>query len=127
MLGYVMVGTNNLEEAIKFYDKVLDTLGLVRVDKDDVCAGYAQKNKTDTIEFYVTKPFNKEKATIGNGSQISFTTTSRSLVDKFHETGLNAGGTSEGLGGERPEGSGIYYSYIRDLDGNKICAFTNSK
>ena len=48
MLGYVMVGTNNLEEAIKFYDKVLDTLGLVRVDKDDVCAGYAQKNKTDT-------------------------------------------------------------------------------
>ena len=48
MLGYVMVGTNNLEEAIKFYDKVLDPLGLVRVDKDDVCAGYAQKNKTDT-------------------------------------------------------------------------------
>ena len=30
-------------------------------------------------------------------------------------------------GGERPEGSGVYYSYLRDLDGNKICAFTNSK
>jgi hypothetical protein len=48
-------------------------------------------------------------------------------VDKFHEIGLKAGGTSEGPGGERPEGSGVYYSYLRDLDGNKICAFTNSR
>ena len=127
MLGYVMVGTNNLEEAIKFYDKVLDTLGLVRIDKDDVCAGYAQKNKTDTIEFYVTKPANKKTATFGNGTQVSFLVSSREIVDKFHEIGLKAGGTSEGTGGERPEGSGVYYSYIRDLDGNKICAFTNNK
>ncbi len=127
MLGYVMVGTNNLEEAIKFYDKVLDTLGLVRIDKDDVCAGYAQKNKTDTIEFYVTKPANKKNATFGNGTQVSFITSSRKIVDKFHEIGLKAGGTNEGTGGERPKGSGVYYSYIRDLDGNKICAFTNNK
>ena len=49
------------------------------------------------------------------------------IVDKFHEIALKAGGTSEGSGGERPEGSGVYYSYIRDLDGNKICAFTNNK
>ena len=127
MIGYVMVGTNNLEKSIKFYDEVLYILGLVRVDKDNTCAGYAQKNGPGSIEFYVTKPFNKKKATIGNGSQVSFITTSRSIVDQFHEIGLKAGGTSEGLGGERPEGSGVYYSYIRDLDGNKICTFTNSK
>ena len=79
------------------------------------------------IEFYVTKPFNKEKATHGNGTQVSFITTSRQIVDKFHETGLKLWGRSEGSGGESHENSVVYYSYIRDLDGNKICAFTNSK
>ena len=126
MIGYVMVGTNNLDQSIKFYDELLDILNLERIEKDDVCAGYSQKGGDGKVEFYVTKPVNKEKATIGNGSQISFITNSRSIVDKFHEIGLKLGGTSEGSGGERPEGSGVYYSYIRDLDGNKICAFTNN-
>ena len=126
MLGYVMVGTNNLKEAIIFYDEVLEILNLERNYTDEVCAGYAQKNGDGTVEFYVTKPVNKEKATFGNGTQVSFITSSRKIVDKFHEVGLKAGGKSEGSGGERPEGSGVYYSYIRDLDNNKICAFTNN-
>ena len=126
MIGYVMVGTNNLDQSIKFYDELLEILNLERTEKDDVCAGYSQKGGDGKVEFYVTKPVNREKATIGNGSQISFLTNSRSIVDKFHEIGLKLGGTSEGSGGERPEGSGVYYSYIRDLDGNKICAFTNN-
>ena len=126
MIGYVMVGTNNLDQSVKFYDELLEILNLERTEKDNVCAGYSQKGGDGKVEFYVTKPVNKEKATIGNGSQISFLTNSRSIVDKFHEIGLKLGGTSEGSGGERPEGSGVYYSYIRDLDGNKICAFTNN-
>lgn len=127
MIGYVMVGTNNLDQSIKFYDELLEVLDLERTEKDEVCAGYSQKNSNGKIEFYVTKPFNKEKATVGNGSQISFQTSSRELVDKFHDVGIKLGGSSEGSGGERPEGSGVYYSYIRDLDGNKICAFTNNQ
>ncbi len=127
MIGYVMVGTNDLDRSIKFYDELLEVLDLERTEKDDVCAGYSQKNNNGKIEFYVTKPFNKEKATVGNGSQISFQTISRELVDKFHDVGIKLGGASEGSGGERPEGSGVYYSYIRDLDGNKICAFTNNQ
>ena len=122
-----MVGTNDLDQSIKFYDELLEVLDLERTEKDDVCAGYSQRNNNGKIEFYVTKPFNKEKATVGNGSQISFQTTSRELVDKFHDVGIKLGGASEGSGGERPEGSGVYYSYIRDLDGNKICAFTNKQ
>ena len=125
MLGYVMVGTNNLKEAIIFYDEVLKVLNLERNYTDKFCAGYTQKNGDGTVEFYVTKPVNKEKATFGNGTQVSFITSTREIVDKFHEVGLKAGGKSEGSGGERPEGSGVYYSYIRDLDNNKICAFTN--
>ena len=49
-------------------------------------------DKPTEIEFYVTKHFNKEKATNGNGTQISFVTTSRQTVDKFHDIGLRAGG-----------------------------------
>ena len=127
MIGYVMVGTNNLDNAIKFYDELFEVIGLARVDIDEVCAGYAPKVGSGIIEFYVTLPVNKNEATIGNGSQVSFITSSKSVVDKFHEVGIKAGGKSEGSGGERPEGSGVYYSYIRDLDGNKICAFTNNK
>ena len=126
MLGYVMVGTNNLREAIIFYDEVLKVLNLERNYTDEVCAGYTQKNGDGTVEFYVTEPVNKEKATFGNGTQVSFITSSRKIADKFHEVGLKAGGKSEGSGGERPEGSGVYYSYIRDLDNNKSCAFTNN-
>jgi len=127
MIGYVMVGTNNLDKAIIFYDEVLKIINLTRKDTDDVCAGYTQNNGDGSIEFYVTKPANKKTATFGNGTQVSFLVSSREIVDKFHENALKAGGTSEGSGGERPEGSGVYYSYIRDLDGNKICAFTNNK
>ena len=127
MIGYVMVGTNNLDKAIIFYDEVLKIINLKRKDTDDVCAGYTQNNGDGSIEFYVTKPANKKTATFGNGTQVSFLVSSREIVDKFHEIALKAGGISEGSGGERPEGSGVYYSYIRDLDGNKICAFTNNK
>ena len=127
MIGYVMVGTNNLDKAIIFYDEVLKIINLTRKDTDDVCAGYTQNNGDGSIEFYVTKPANKKTATFGNGTQVSFLVSSREIVDKFHEVGLKIGGKSEGSGGERPEGSGVYYSYIRDLDGNKICAFTNNK
>ena len=127
MIGYVMVGTNNLDKAIIFYDEVLKIINLTRKDTDEICAGYTQNNGDGSIEFYVTKPANKKTATFGNGTQVSFLVPSREIVDKFHEIALKAGGTSEGSGGERPEGSGVYYSYIRDLDGNKICAFTNNK
>ena len=127
MIGYVMVGTNNLDKAIIFYDEVLKIINLTRKDTDEVCAGYTQNNSDGSIEFYVTKPANKKTATFGNGTQVSFLVSSREIVDKFHEVALKASGTSEGSGGERPEGSGVYYSYVRDLDGNKICAFTNNK
>ena len=122
-----MVGTNSLDKAIIFYDEVLKVINLTRKETDEICAGYTQNNGDGSIEFYVTKPANKKTATFGNGTQVSFLVSSREIVDKFHEISLKAGGTSEGSGGERPEGSGVYYSYVRDLDGNKICAFTNNK
>ena len=121
MIGFVMVGTNNLDKAINFYDKLLNTIELQRVVTNEKYAGYASKNKTDEVEFYVTNPVNQEKANFGNGTQISFLVKSKDLVNNFYNTGLKLGGKDEGAPGIR---SGDYYCYFRDLDGNKVCAFS---
>ena len=120
MIGFVMVGTNNLDKAINFYDKLLNTIDLQRVVTNEKYAGYALKDKPDEVEFYVTNPVNKEKATFGNGTQISFLVNSKDLVNKFYNTGIKLGVADEGAPGIR---SGYYYCYFRDLDKNKICAF----
>ena len=121
MIGFVMIGTNDLNKAINFYDVLLETIGLKRTVTNERYAGYSAKEKTKDIEFYVTTPFNKEKANFGNGTQISFLADSKQTVNNFYKIGINLGGKDEGAPGER---SGDYYSYLRDLDGNKICAFT---
>ena len=121
MIGFVMVGTNNLDKAIKFYDTLLKVIELERVVTNEKYIGYASKEKSDEIEFYVTNPVNKEKATFGNGTQISFLINSKDSVNSFYNVGIKLGGKDEGAPGIR---SGDYYCYFRDLDGNKICAFT---
>ena len=126
MIGFVMIGTNDLKASSKFYDQVLVPLGLAQAEKNKTYIGYAKKNKPGEIEFYITKPFNKEKATYGNGTQVSFIADSRVSVDSFHSIALKNGGLNEGLPGLRPANSTIYYAYIRDLDGNKICAYSNN-
>ena len=120
MIGFVMVGTNNLNKATKFYDTLLNTIDLQRVVANEKYAGYALNKKPHDVEFYVTNPVNKEKATFGNGTQISFLVNSKDLVNNFYYTGIKLGGKDEGAPGVR---SGDYYCYFRDLDGNKICAF----
>tara|TARA_B110000444_G_C18606830_1_gene485742 strand:- start:349 stop:726 length:378 start_codon:yes stop_codon:yes gene_type:complete len=120
MIGFVMIGTNNLDKAINFYDTLLNTIGLQRVIKNEKYSGYASKDKPNEVEFYITNPVNKEKATFGNGTQICFAVNSKKLVDKFYNIGIKLGGKDEGAPGIR---SGDYYCYFRDLDGNKICAF----
>ena len=120
MIGFVMVGTNNLDKAIKFYDVLLKTIELQRVVTNEKYAGFASKEKPAEVEFYVTNPVNNEKANFGNGTQISFLVNSKDLVNNFYNTGIKLGGKDEGVPGIR---SGDYYCYFRDLDGNKICAF----
>ena len=120
MIGFVMVGTNNLDKAVNFYDILLDAIELKRVVANEKYAGYASKEKPEQVEFYVTNPVNKDKATFGNGTQISFLVNSKDLVNNFYNTGIKLGGKDEGAPGIR---SGDYYCYLRDLDGNKICVF----
>ena len=120
MIGFVMVGTNNLNKAINFYDILLETINLKRTVINEKYAGYSSNENPENIEFYVTNPTNKEKATYGNGTQISFLVNSKDTVDKFYNLGIKLGGKDEGAPGIR---SGDYYCYLRDLDENKVCAF----
>ena len=122
-----MIGTNDLNLSEAFYSKLLDTIGLKKIYSDEACVGYGQKNGSDEVEFYITITTNGKPATFGNGTQISFLTDTRNQVDQFHKTGIENGGTCEGLPGPRPEGATTYYSYVRDQNGNKVCAYTNSK
>ena len=112
MIGFVMVGTNNLGKATKFYDTLLNTIELQRVVTNEKYAGYASKEKPDEVELYVTNPVNKEKATFGNGTQISFLVKSKDLVNNFYNTGIKLGGKDEGAPGVR---SGDYYCYFRRI------------
>ena len=121
MIGFVMIGTNDLNKSIKFYDALLEMIDLKRIVTSERYVGYSSKEKAKCVEFYVTSPVNKKKASYGNGTQISFIVNSKETVDKFYNLGIKLGGKDEGTPGIR---SGDYYCYFRDLDGNKICSFT---
>jgi catechol 2,3-dioxygenase-like lactoylglutathione lyase family enzyme len=123
MLAYIMVGSNNVKKAAKFYDAALAPLGLVQTGSDSRYVGYGPKTAPSKSQFYVTKPYNKKAATFGNGTMISLVAKSRKAVDGFHAAALAAGGKDEGKPGPRPAGAGNYAAYVRDLDGNKICAY----
>lgn len=120
MFSHIMVGTNDLDKAKAFYDNLLNTLEVrpARVD------GHRIFYITKTGVFSVSKPINGEPATHANGGTIGFAANSPEQVDAWHAAGLAAGAkTCEDPPGVRQgPGGKLYLAYLRDLDGNKICA-----
>jgi len=127
MIGYVMVGTVDLDRSAKFYAAVLAPLGLNEVERTDSYIGYAETSELGEIEFYVTLPFNQKTATSGNGTMVAIKAPSVQAVNSFHEIAIKNGGIDEGAPRLRLEESNVYYAYMRDLDGNKICAYCSHK
>jgi len=122
MFAFTMIGVNDLSLSEKFYDDILLPLNIIKTLKTERYIGYSKKNTPEIIKFYITKPFNKDVATNGNGTMIAFLAESQEVVNKFHEISLKKGAVNEGSPGPRNDLD--YYAYIRDVDGNKICAFT---
>ena len=120
MFSHIMIGTNNLDKAKAFYDKLLGTLG-VRPAKVD---GHRIFYFTPTGVFSVSKPINGQPATPANGGTIGSSCSSPEQADAWHAAGLEAGGTTcEEPPGIRQGSAGkLYLAYLRDLDGNKLCA-----
>ena len=120
MFSHVMIGTNDLTRAKAFYDSVLGALGVPPggVDRHRVFW------RTPTGVFSVTLPIDGKPATVGNGGTIGFACQSPEQVEAFHAAGVANGGTTcEDPPGVREGGAGrMYLAYLRDPDGNKLCA-----
>lgn len=125
MLTHVMVGTDDLEKSKQFYDAVLGTLGVGEPIRDKDRYFY----RSGGLTFGITKPIDGQPTTAGNGGTIGFAAANPQQVHAFHEAGLAAGGSAcEDPPGLRQRGSGgLYLAYLRDPDGNKICALHRVK
>ena len=123
MFSFITIGTNNLKNSKTFYDELLQSINIKNVLETDRYIGYAKKSSLNKVEFYLMLPHNKKTATFGNGTMITFDIISKKDVDMFYNLALKLGATDEGLPGPRHEEH--YYAYFRDLDGNKICAFSS--
>lgn len=117
MIAYTTLGTHDLARAAAFYDAVLAELGAERfMEESDYFIAWG--NSRDGAGLAITWPFNKEPASVGNGTMVALGATSREQVDRVYARAIELGGTDEGAPGQRYPG--FYAAYFRDLDGNKL-------
>ena len=124
MIGYVTIGTNDLDKARAYYDALFGTIGASR--KMEFEGGFTLYGTGwGAPGVAVTPPYNGEPAVAGNGNMVAIVMDSRDKVDAFHAKALELGGSDEGPPGLRgPEGNRAFYgAYFRDPEGNKFCAF----
>ena len=121
MIGYVTLGTNKKEEAVKFYDELLKEFGAGRIMETDQFVGYGKDMNSPGIG--ITLPFDGKPATVGNGVMVALQVASPDQVQQIHQKALELGATDEGAPGPRGD-EGFYAAYFRDLDGNKLNVFT---
>ncbi len=120
MFSHIMVGSNDLDRSKTFYDAALGGLGYSSGNAMGMKVFYRGEGGA----FAVVQPINGEPAQHANGGTIGFKAAEKAAVDAFHAGGVANGGTCEGAPGPRPNAPGnAYGAYLRDPDGNKICAF----
>ena len=121
MFSHIMVGSNDIARSKKFYDALFVAIGGKPAVED--AKGrliYAHNGG----RFMVTKPIDGKPATAANGGTIGFTMSDAKQAEAWHKAGVANGGTSiEDPPGVRQGASGqIFLAYLRDPDGNKLCA-----
>ncbi len=117
MLAYATLGTHDLNKAAAFYDEVLGVLGAKRfMEEPDYFIAWG--NSQDGAGLGISYPFDKQAATVGNGTMVALGATNREQVDAVYNKAIALGGSDEGPPGQRSPG--FYAAYFRDLDGNKL-------
>ncbi len=119
MLGYVTLGTNDLARAAKFYDAIAAELGTGRMMENEQFIAWGTPGGGAGIG--LTKPFDGNPATVGNGVMAAFAAKDKAQVDRIYKLAMGLGAKDEGAPGDR--GGGFYAAYFRDPDGNKLNAF----
>ena len=130
MFNHVMIGTNDIERSKRFYDAVLGTLGAGEPVRNTAGSGHTRLfYRHDGSTFCVSEPINGEEATFANGGTIGFKCNSPEQVREFHDTAVAHGGESiEDAPGLREGRLGaMHLAYVRDPDGNKLCAIHRVK
>ena len=121
LIGYITLGTNDLERAGAFYDELLGTLGAKRVMTDERMLGWAI-SPADPM-FSVIEPFDQAAATVGNGVMIALNVETPERVEAAYQKALALGAEDEGHPHDRGSSMGFYGGYFRDLDGNKLVVY----
>jgi catechol 2,3-dioxygenase-like lactoylglutathione lyase family enzyme len=130
MFSHIMLGSNDIDASKRFYDAVLGVLGAKEGVRNTASTGHVRLfYRHDGSTFSVTQPLNNEPATFGNGSTIGFACASPEQVQQFHDVAVAHGGTSiESPPGPRQgPGGTLFLAYVRDPDGNKLCAVHRPK
>lgn len=130
MFSHIMVGSNDLERSKRFYDAVLGVLGAGEPVRNQAPSGHMRLfYRHDGSTFCVVEPINGEPATFANGGTIGFKCQSPEQVQAFHDAAVANGGVSiEDPPGLRQGGLGaMHLAYVRDPDGNKLCALYRVK
>ncbi|WP_312793736.1 VOC family protein [Tianweitania sp.] len=121
MFSHTTVGTADVETARRFYEPWLRVLGLEIKFADANWLGWKSPS-SDRPLFLVTRPYDGQPVSTGNGQMIAFLAERRSDVDRCHGLAIEHAGRCEGKPGLRPAYHPNYYgAYFRDLDGNKLC------
>jgi catechol 2,3-dioxygenase-like lactoylglutathione lyase family enzyme len=124
MIGYVTLGTDDLDRAREFYDALFGEIGASRLMEME--SGFTLYGTSwGRPGVAVTRPYDGQPAHRGNGNMVALVMDSREKVDRLHAKALELGGSDEGPPGVRgEEGDRAFYgAYFRDPDGHKFCAF----
>lgn len=119
MIGYVCLGTNDMEKAAAFYDELLQLVGAKRLMESDTFIAWGNNPKAAALS--VNKPHDGNAATVGNGVMVAIGVRETDQVDALYAKALELGASDEGAPGFRTDN--FYAGYFRDLDGNKLNAF----
>lgn len=125
MLNHVLLGSNDIERSKRFYDAVLGVLGAGEPIRNVASSGHVRLfYRHDGSTFGVSQPIDGKEATPANGGTIGFRCTSPEQVKEFHDVAIAHGGRSiEEPPGLRSGSMGpMHLTYVRDPDGNKLCA-----
>jgi len=119
MIGYVTIGTKDMEKAKAYYTELLAPLGAsVLMDMGRIAL---LGTGPDAPMLGVCLPYDEGDPQPGNGNMVAFAAGSREMVDQLYAKALELGGTDEGPAGERAPT--FYGGYFRDPDGNKAVFF----
>ena len=126
MIGYVTLGTDDLDRARAFYDALLGSIGAKRLmqfpDEDGGFTMYGTSMSQPAL--VITRPYDKQSQDCGNGNMVAIVMDDKAKVDAFHAKALELGASDEGAPGYRGDPNfGYYFGYFRDPDGHKLAAF----